>query len=219
LIRANFSALRIKNLSNFEMRDKNKATIFYGQHTCWWDGMVAFILCKKILKTDLRLMIEELHHLPVLAHIGGFSVNKKTPQSSLKSLKYSVECLQDPKRALWIFPQGIIRPPEYRPIEFASGISYICSKLNGVNLVPVATRYQFLRSEKPEILIEIGNPMYVSNVSDRKGLTSFLEQDFTNLLDRQFKDISTGHLEEYETIYYDPGFLRNIQSFCQSQGL
>ena len=29
---------------------------------------------------------------------------------------------------LFIFPQGIIRPPHYRPIEFQTGLAYIAQK-------------------------------------------------------------------------------------------
>ena len=73
-------------------------------------------------------MVEELNRFPLLRRGGAYNVNKKSAQASMQALKYSVDVLGDLNNILYIFPQGIIKPPNYRPIEFQSGLTYIAEK-------------------------------------------------------------------------------------------
>ena len=103
---------------------------------------------------------------------------------------------------IWIFPQGKVMPPDFRPIKFESGLSYITSKVKGVNLIPVSLRYTFLRDVKPEIFAEIGEPIEIKNgVTNKKEFTRFLEEDLTNIADAQINKITQGDLNGYEYIY------------------
>lgn len=200
MVRKAFFSVRIKNAENFELRDKTKGTIFFASHCCWWDGFIAYLLCRKIFKTKMRMMIEELYRFPLLSRIGGFSVEKDSPQSAIKALNYCSDFLKKSDESLWIYPQGSVMPPDYRPINFASGLAYICSKLDGINIIPIIHRYNFLREDRPEVFIEIAKPIILSEkYKNRKELTTKLENEFTNYLDEQKIDISTGNLENYET--------------------
>jgi len=202
MIRKAFYSFRVKNRENFELRDKSKGSILFANHSCWWDGLVAYILCRKALHANIRMMIEELYRFPLLSRIGAFSVEKDSPQSAIKALNYSASFLKRPETSLWIYPQGTVMPPDYRPIKFASGVAYLCSKLDGINLIPIAQKYNFIREDRPEIFIEIGKPIILENKNiDRKEFTYMLEQEFTALLDNQRIDISTGNLDGYEFIF------------------
>ena len=202
MAKKSFFAMRVKNAVNFEKRDKNKPTIFFACHCSWWDGPIAYILCRGLLKTDMQMMIEELYRFPLLSRIGGFSVEKASPTSSLKALNYCLSFLQESQKSLWIFPQGSVLPPDHRPIKFAGGISYLCKKLKGVNLIPIAHRYNFLRENRPELLIEIGKPIILgSDYINRKNLTAYLENEFTIFLDKQRQEISSGNLAGYEFFF------------------
>jgi hypothetical protein len=148
------------------------------------------------------MMIEELYRFPLLSRIGAFSVEKDSPQAAIKAINYCAGFLNNPDGSLWIYPQGSVMPPDHRPIKFANGIAYLCSKLDGINLIPVAHKYVFLREDRPEILIEIGKPIILNSSNiDRKELTAFLESEFTKLLNKQKNDISEGNLEGYEFIF------------------
>lgn len=199
-----FCSLQVKNAQKFEERNKLYPTIFYAPHLCWWDGIIGYLLCRKLLKTKMYLMVEELNRFPLLAKVGAFSVCKKTPRSSLKSLKHSLGILSNPGNSLWLYPQGIVRPPDYRPIKFMSGMSYLCNHIKGVNLIPVAVKYTFLRENKPEVLVEIGDPIILNEQNDRKELNSLLEQKFETLLDNQLFEVSNGFLDGYEVIHRKP---------------
>ncbi len=201
-----FFSLKIKNEENYNKRNPDFANIIYAPHNNWWDGIVGYNLCRRVFKTKLRMMIEEMNRFPILAKAGAFPVNKKSAQASMQALKYSVEQLCDKDISLWLFPQGIIRPPMYRPIEFQTGMAYIAKnvvkKVGGINLIPVAINYPFLREDKPEVLCEVGEPVTITDPNfDRKELTHRLEKEFEMLCDKQFYDITRGDIEGYEYLY------------------
>ncbi|MDD3150094.1 MAG: lysophospholipid acyltransferase family protein [Candidatus Gastranaerophilales bacterium] len=203
LMRGRFYSMRIKNAHNFELRDKSKSTIIYANHLCWWDGQVIYMLNKKFFKTEMYLMIEELERMPLLSKIGAFSVEKNSPQASMRALRYALGLLKDPQKSVHLFPQGLVLPPDYRPVKFSSGLSYLAQKSGGVNLLPIAHRYEFLREDKPEILVEVGKPIIINKNTeiDRKIFSTELAENFTNLLDKQRYEISKGQFDDYEYLF------------------
>lgn len=201
-----FFALRYKGEENFFNRDSNVPTIAFAQHTNWWDGIVAYNVLMRIFGKEIRLMIEELNRFPILRKAGAFSVNKKSPQASMAALKYSVDVIEDLKNVLYIFPQGIIKPPNFRPIEFQTGLAYIAQKAvekyGKVNLMPLGVNYYFLRADKPEVLVEVGEVITLENSKvNRKEYTEFLAKTLEKLCDKQMADISEGNLSGYKTLF------------------
>lgn len=200
LLKKKFAAIRIKNKHLLHKRDKTKPVIVYAPHICWFDGMLAYFLNRQIFKLDIRFMVEELHLLPIMRRFGAFSIDKKSPKSVLKALNFAVNHLNSPDKVLHIYPQGIIRPQDYSPMEFGSGISYIASNLDGVNLVPLCVRYCFLRDTSPEILVEVKEPIVIDKVDDRCKLTDYLESTLEEALENQRLEIARCDLKKYVTV-------------------
>lgn len=201
-----FFSLKVKNESNYEKRNPEYANIFYAPHNNWWDGIVGYNMINRVFHSKLRMMIEELNRFPILAKAGAFPVNKKSPQASMKALQYSVDELCNKDISLWIFPQGIIKPPMYRPVEFQTGMAYIAQnvvkKAGGINLIPIAVNYPFLREDRPEVLVEVGEPyVFTDKTIGRKELTHKLEKSFEELCDKQFDDIRKGNIDDYEYLF------------------
>ncbi len=201
-----FYAFRYKGAENFYNRDQSVPTIMFAPHSNWWDGIVGYHICNRIFKKEIRLMVEELNRFPLLRRGGAFSVNKKSPQASMEALNYAIDILSDLNNILYIFPQGIINPPNYRPIEFQTGLVYIAQKAvkryGAVNLVPIAVNYFFLRDNRPEVLVEIGKSIYLNEFKiDRKGYTHFLAEELEKLCDSQFDDIRHARFAGYETLF------------------
>ena len=151
-------------------------------------------------------MVEELNRFPLLRRAGAFNVNKKSPQASMEALKYSVEAVGDTNNILYIFPQGIIKPPNYRPIELQTGLAYIADKAakkyGKVALMPVAVNFMFLRDNRPEVLVEIGEPIeYKAGEIDRKETTKFLGRTLESLCDKQIYEISQAKFKGYDTLF------------------
>lgn len=201
-----FFAMRVKGAENFLNRDENIPAIAFAPHTNWWDGIVGYNICRRVFNKEIRLMVEELNRFPLLRRAGAFNVNKKSPQASMKALKYSVDVINDLNNVLYLFPQGIIKPPNARPIEFQTGLAYVAQKAvkkyGKVNLVPISVNYFFLRADRPEVMVDIGGIITLDNPSiDRKELTAYLEKNLEHACDKQNADISEGNLKGYKTLF------------------
>ncbi len=206
MLQNRFYAFRYFGIENCKNRDKTVPTILFSPHCNWWDGIVMYNIVHRIFHKEIRLMVEELNRFPLLRRGGAYSVNKKSPQSAMKALKYSVELLKDLRNILCIFPQGIIRPPHYRPIEFQTGLAYIAQsaakKYGKVNLIPVAVDYCFLRDNRPEVIVDFGQCIELTDANiDRHEYTKVLEQALAFTCDKQFENISSGKVEEYDILF------------------
>ena len=151
-------------------------------------------------------MVEELNRFPLLRRAGAFNVNKKSPQASMEALRYSVEAVGDTNNILYIFPQGIIKPPNFRPIELQTGLAYIADKAakkyGKVALIPVAVNFMFLRDNRPEVLVEFGEPIeYKAGEIDRKESTKYLGTVLEKLCDKQMFEISQAQFKGYDTLF------------------
>lgn len=210
MLQNRFHAMLVKNDHLFENRNKDAATIFYAPHGNWWDGIVGYNLMRRVFDVTTRMMVEEMNRFPLFARVGAFPVNKRSPQEAMKSLKYAVDDLgTHPKVGLWIFPQGIIKPPNFRPFEFQTGMAYIAEKVakkyGAVNLVPVAVAFAFLREDSPEVIVEVGEPITLTKEDtkdfDRHNFTRKIEEDFTKLCDNQLENLSKGELQGYRYVF------------------
>jgi len=206
MIEERFYSMKLKDGDNFKLCNPKYPCIFYAPHTNWWDGLVGYNLCRRFFHRKLNIMVEELNRFPILSLVGAFSVNKSSAQQAMKALKYSVEVLKDKQKIIWIFPQGIIKPPNSRPFEFQTGLTYIAQnsvkEYGGINLCPMAVNYTFLREDKPEIIVDMGEPIILEDAfQDRHELTKFLEDNFTKLCDKQLENIHLGNVDDYEYIF------------------
>ena len=201
-----FVAFRHKGAENYYKKDPNTPVIMFAPHSNWWDGIVGYHITNRIFKKEIRLMVEELNRFPLLRRSGAFSVNKKSPQASMDALKYSIEQVGNPNAILYLFPQGIIKPPNFRPIELQTGLAYIADKAvkkyGKVALLPIAVNYMFLRDNRPEVLVEFGELIeYDKAPIDRKEATQNIGRILESLCDKQMYDISRGNFKGYETLF------------------
>ena len=124
----------------------------------------------------------------------------------MTALKYSIDVIGDLNNVLYIFPQGIIKPPNFRPVEFQTGLAYIAQKAakkyGKVNLVPIGVNYFFLRADKPEVMVEIGEVITLdSDKLDRREYSEQLAKILEQTCDKQNSDISDGNLKGYKTLF------------------
>ena len=207
MLQNRFYAFRYRGAENYFDSDTNIPTILFAPHCNWWDGIVFYNITHRIFHKEIRLMIEELNRFPLLCRGGAYSVNKKSAQSAMKALKYSVDVMGDLRNMLCIFPQGIIRPPHYRPIEFQTGLAYIAEnavkKYGRVNLIPVSFDYCFFRDNRPEVVVDFGKRIELDrdNPYDRKSLTHMLEKALEQTCDEQFEEISHGDVTNYNILF------------------
>ncbi len=210
MLQNRFYAFRYRGEENYFDGDTNVPTILFAPHCNWWDGIVLYNTTHRIFHKEIRLMVEELNRFPLLRRGGAYSVNKKSAQSAMKALKYSIDVVGDIRNMLCIFPQGIIRPPHYRPIEFQTGLAYIAEKAlikyGKVNLIPMAIDYCFLRDNRPEVIVEFGKRIELVKGGEleklsRKELTHYLENSLQETCDNLFNEISQGDISKYNILF------------------
>jgi len=208
MLQNRFYAFRYRGAENYFDGDRSVPTVLFAPHSNWWDGIVFYNITHRIFHKEIRMMIEELNRFPLFSKGGAYSVNKKSAQSAMKALKYSVDLLSDLRNILCIFPQGIIRPPHYRPIEFQTGLAYIAQnavkKYGKINLIPVAFDYVFFRDNRPEVVVDFGKRIEFNKENipqDRKELNHMLEKALEKTCDEQFEEISHGDVTKYDILF------------------
>ena len=113
----------------------------------------------------------------------------------------------DPNNILYIFPEGIIKPPNNRPFELQTGMTYIAEKAakqyGKVALMPVAVNYYFLRDNRPEVLVEFGDIIHMDDSVkiDRKEYTNTMGRVLEKLCDKQVDDIHKGNFSGYQVLF------------------
>lgn len=153
-VRSAFRAVRMRGgLPNAE-----GGLLVYCNHVGFWDGFVAHALSRAV-GWDAYYLVEErtLRRYPFLRRLGGFSVRRGDPTSSLPTLRYARTLLQRPSAAVFVFPEGRLRPGASDLGELERGVE-VLARASGATCLPVALRYAFLEAERPDVLVEVGEP-------------------------------------------------------------
>jgi 1-acyl-sn-glycerol-3-phosphate acyltransferase len=159
LARGAFHTIAGRGLEHLRNLSDDRPVILFCNHTNWWDGLMIYLLTRQMRHKAVYCMMEEkqLKYYRFFTWLGAFSVDLSSPLRSAASLRYAQRLLQRNDTAIWIFPQGkICRQSE--PIEIKPGIDYLAQSAPHALLVPVAMRYDFFREDRPNALIEIGEP-------------------------------------------------------------
>lgn len=205
LLRRKFHSLNVSGLENLRKKDSSLPFLVFGNHSSWWDGLIAFQI-SRFLSLDSFIMMEEkqLENLPLFRKLGAFSVVREKPREAFESVDYAVKLLKEnSQRTLWIFPQGEILPNDARPLKFFNGLAHIIKKTENCGVVPMALRYEFLGKFKPEIFVKIGEAESFSseNSFDKKNLTGNFAEKLAKLLDELKNDVIEGNLAEYQNLF------------------
>ena len=157
LFNRRFNSLQVSGLKFLKVKEEKTPLIIYANHSSWWDGLTAFQISRQA-GLDSFIMMEEkqLKKLRLFRKLGAFSVVRENNREALKSINYSIQILeQNPKRTLWIFPQGEISPNDARPLRFYNGLARIIKSLEKSSIISLAMRYEFLGEYKPDIFVKI----------------------------------------------------------------
>ena len=159
LARGAFYTVAGRGLERLRNLPQDRPVILFCNHTNWWDGLMVYLLTRQMRHKAAYCMMEEkqLRYYRFFTWLGAFSVDLSSPLRSAASLRYAHRLLQRKETAIWIFPQGrICRQNE--PVEIKPGTDYLAQSAPHALLVPVAMRYDFFREDRPNALIEIGEP-------------------------------------------------------------
>ncbi len=164
-----FHTIAARGLEHLRGLPGDRPVLLFCNHTNWWDGLICYFLTKHMLPRKAYCMMEEkqLQHHRLFARLGAFSVDLDHPVSAAVSLRYAKRLLKKNETALWIFPQGkLCRPDE--PIEIKPGAYYLAQSTPQALLIPLAIRYEFFREDRPNALIEIGEPLSCEGLREER---------------------------------------------------
>jgi 1-acyl-sn-glycerol-3-phosphate acyltransferase len=161
LVKRHFSRVMIAGEHHLSACAAGTPTIFFANHSSWWDALLPFTLSIERWGMDAYAMMEEiqLSQFPFFRWLGTFSVDRARPRESMRSILYAADLLRGTTRALWIYPQGELLPNDTRPLVLYSGIEHIVKRIGAANLVPIAFRYEFANEQRPEIFVRVGEPL------------------------------------------------------------
>lgn len=204
LLKRRFHSFHVSGLDFLLNKPLNLPLIIYCNHSSWWDGLLAFQLSRNA-NLNSFVMMEEKHlkRLFLFRRLGAFSVVREKPKQALQSINYAARLLLDnPKRTLWIFPQGEILPNDLRPISFFGGLSKIIEKVKNCSVASLSMRYEFLGEYKPQIFVRIEKPENISIAAkpEIKQMTADFAEKLTKNLDQLKTDVINQNFEGYINI-------------------
>ncbi len=167
LARRAFHTIAGRGLDVLRNLPDDRPVIIFCNHTNWWDAVMIYLLTREMKHKACYCMMEEkqLTHYKFFAWLGAFSVDLSSPIRSAAALRYAQRLLQVNETAIVIFPQGrICRRNEL--IDVKPGTEYLAKSAPQALLVPMAMHYEFFREDRPNALIEIGEPFPAVDSSD-----------------------------------------------------
>lgn len=181
LCKLRFSGVYIKQ--SYTPSDSSR-TIYYLNHSSWWDGLIPLLLNQKCFHQQARAMMEDkqMRRHGFFKRIGAFSVSLENPKSAIRSMRYAVESMKRPNASLFIYPEGEIRPFTLEKPEFKSGLSWILSKYPKPDVVPVSIYFTTAKTSKPKLFLQVGLPVLTDNCHDLSDKTSRYEEELLQLL-------------------------------------
>ncbi|MBA3469871.1 MAG: 1-acyl-sn-glycerol-3-phosphate acyltransferase [Herpetosiphonaceae bacterium] len=175
----------------------------YVTHTSWWDGYLAFELFRQVYPRQHFLMMEEaqLRRYFFFRWCGCFSVDRADAREAVRSLRYAARLLATRARPLvWLFPQGLIRPADQRPLELYRGAAEIATRAAGVWCVPIALRYEFGPEQRPDALIAVGDPLWVGQSAAARTVHATLAERLSSTADSLRDRWIAGDLAAFQPI-------------------
>jgi 1-acyl-sn-glycerol-3-phosphate acyltransferase len=219
-LRSHFHAVHVRR--NGDEQIAHLPTIYYVNHSNWWDGYLCMALNQLALRQDCYLAMEQknLRRYRFFAWAGVFGLDRDDGRDALAALDYAAALLKDhPERAAFMFPEGTMAPNDHRPLRFYSGVAHLARRVGDVRIIPIVLRYEFLQEQRPEAFISVGPPQIVSAASlHPRALTASLATTLTTELDALRDDVVAERLADFQPILQGKGGVDRIFDRAMSRG-
>ena len=182
MLKRRFKKVWIKQ--NYVPQSSSK-TVYFANHNSWWDGLLPLFLSRKVFKQNARAFMEDkqMVQYSFFSKIGAFSVNLTNTKSTIQSLRYAVNSLNRETASLYIYPEGELTPVTSSKPTFKHGLAWLFQNLDtNVDFVPIAFYTHNFSASKPELYIQVGNPITCDHNLSKSELTNLFENEVHNLL-------------------------------------
>jgi len=169
-------------VNEFPSINRDKSLILAPNHFSWWDGFFVYYSIKKLTGKNIFIMMleEQLKRYWFFQKIGCFSINQNNKQSTVATLKYTLELLKNPDNCVVIFPQGEIEPFDKNPLSYNKGIEFLAEhSANEFDIMPIANKIFYTNQKLPFILMRAH---HIINSKDIKNKSVSLFNEFKNNL-------------------------------------
>ncbi len=193
LIARNFAGVLLREGSAFP---RSGGYVAVANHHSWWDGFIPYYVhhtARAPQPFALMMSDPELQRFPYFRFGGVFSVDAASPRTARDAIMYAGSLARD-GAAVWIFPDGILRPPS-TPLRFTSGFVHAARDARAP-IVPVAMRFVMLERERPDVFIAVGDAIAPEPRDAQKRSQSAVEA----LLTAIDADIASGNRSKYRTV-------------------
>ena len=143
--------------------------VIYLNHPSWWDPIVCAELARRLLRgREHRAPISEtaLRQYRFFRHIGMFPVEQNSLRGAAQFLR-AAQAVLNMGGVLWITAEGHFTDPRTRPTRLATGLGALLHRTSGVTVIPLAVEYTFWNQRLPEVLLAVGEPLFVSQAGER----------------------------------------------------
>lgn len=164
LYKKNFFSITFGGEGLTYLQSNFSSAILYGNHHYWWDGLLEISLMRRFA-LDSYLMMEEknLQQFAFFRRAGVYGVNLQDKQSGASALRYTTKLLRDPhaqRRAVFLFPQGSIRPPYAPDLPYQGGLHKLLELAKDTPAIPIYKEIVPWKFPHPLVHIEVGAPLY-----------------------------------------------------------
>lgn len=216
-LRRAFSSLRLAGAEHVVKAAAAGPVLWIGNHTSWWDPLVAYHLSGNYFGLDGHAMMDarNLRRLPFFARIGAFGVDLDDPADGARSLRYAARLLDRPRRMVLVFPQGRERPVTERPLGFRPGSGELARLTPRGQVLPFAVRYEMGAEELPRAYVRFGPPLTPPGRGPERAperLRAAHEGAVTGLLDAIDADLRSGDLDGYAPLFINHSRLDEVAS-------
>ncbi|MBU1428917.1 lysophospholipid acyltransferase family protein, partial [Myxococcota bacterium] len=158
-LRAMFGRVYVHGLSACEATLRRQPVLLISNHVSLYDALLAMHLARRWGPAARCMMdADNLRARPFLGRIGAFGV-ARGGEGDVEALRYAADHLRAPEHLVWIFPQGVERPEELRPLGFHRGAAVVSEAAREAAVIPLALRYAFGSGPRPEAWLSFGPPI------------------------------------------------------------
>jgi 1-acyl-sn-glycerol-3-phosphate acyltransferase len=134
-----------------------RPVILAANHVAWWDPFLVVALDEALGTEGYALMdAANLRGLPFFARLGAIPLDRSSPARLRSGLRAAAALLDRPGRAVWMFPQGKLRPAHLRPLGLQPGVGLLARLAPGAAVIPISVQYAFGEHPAPAALAWLG---------------------------------------------------------------